>query len=110
MSGDKPKCSVPQCQKPVYARDLCSAHYQRFLKYGHPKADEPISKRGRNWKPKLHPDLENLRKQYDTYRIIAPSTTCRYMGCSKPVWSYGFCESHGREYERQLRQNMKGDD
>lgn len=29
-------CSIPDCDKPIEARELCTTHYRRLLKYGDP--------------------------------------------------------------------------
>lgn len=36
------KCSVPNCDKPLRAKGLCGAHYQRRQKTGSERANEPI--------------------------------------------------------------------
>ncbi len=34
-------CSIPDCNKPHYGRGYCSAHYERFKKYGNPLGGGP---------------------------------------------------------------------
>lgn len=38
-------CSIPNCDKPSRHRDWCSAHYQRWLKYGDPLLGGPSRNR-----------------------------------------------------------------
>lgn len=42
-------CTYGECPKPVKARELCAAHYRRFMLYGHP--GEGQEKAGRPAKP-----------------------------------------------------------
>jgi hypothetical protein len=35
-------CSVDDCLRDAYARQLCKVHYRRFLAKGDPLADKPI--------------------------------------------------------------------
>src|SRR4051794_9840977 len=38
-------CAVPDCDKPVYAKDLCNTHYKRKRRTGDVQAERPIGER-----------------------------------------------------------------
>lgn len=59
-------CSVINCNKPVYARDLCEMHRARYRRYGDPLGQPP---------PR-------------------PKKTCSIAGCSKRATQRGWCGAH----------------
>ena len=66
-------CSVETCDRAVYAKGLCNAHYRRQLRHGDVFAHVPIGRSAR---------------------------TCSVEGCEERVDSDGWCHGH---YQRRLR-------
>lgn len=62
----RPICSIPNCDKPKWGRDLCRSHLRRFNLYGHPLG-EP------------RPYVCGI---------------CEIDGCCKPRKSKGLCDAH----------------
>lgn len=62
----KSLCSIPNCNKPSWARGWCSNHYQRWRLYGDPIAPS----RAR------------------------PRETCSVPECHVPCYGHGFCSAH----------------
>lgn len=46
MSNADQVCEVEGCERVVYSRGYCNAHYQRLLRYGDLKLDKPLRKHG----------------------------------------------------------------
>lgn len=61
-------CSLDDCDRPVLARKLCKAHWQRLRAYGDPLGGKPIRKR--------------------------PRLKCHIVGCSNISVVKGFCDEH----------------
>lgn len=49
MASSDPHCKATQCTAPIRARGLCSAHYNRFARYGDYERRRPIAKWSRNF-------------------------------------------------------------
>jgi hypothetical protein len=73
MSEMTMTCSVNECAAPVRARELCSAHYQRWRKYGDPLGSAPRRER----------------------------PTCSVKGCGRPHEARGFCIMHVTRLRRR---------
>ncbi|MGH3440649.1 MAG: HNH endonuclease signature motif containing protein [Nitriliruptorales bacterium] len=69
-------CSVESCERPVFSRGWCSAHYFRWKRHGDVQADVP-AKEPRRQKP-----------------------ICGVDGCERPRYSRGWCEMHYRRVQR----------
>lgn len=61
-------CSVEICHRPAHRAGLCNAHYQRLLKHGDVRADQPV--------------------------LARTGGACRVDGCSKPLAARGCCSTH----------------
>lgn len=66
-------CSVDGCDKPVFGRGFCRAHYNRFQRHGDPLAG------------RISPD---------------PSRICSISACGKPVVARGLCSGHYKRLRR----------
>lgn len=62
-------CAAPDCDRPVLASGLCSAHYRRKRVLGDLATDKPI-------------------------RGYAPGNACQVAGCEKAVAAHGVCGTH----------------
>lgn len=89
----KATCSIDDCPKPRLSRGWCSAHYQRWKKYGDPtfhpapkvceKCNLPAIARG------LCPT------HYAAHRRNGGlGRTCSIDGCDHPHFGHGWCEMH----------------
>lgn len=66
MSRPKKVCSFPECECPVLALGLCSAHYQQL-------------KKGKELRP-----IQRFQK----------FSSCQFPGCPDAVYEYGLCRGH----------------
>lgn len=64
-------CSVPACDRSVFARGYCRAHYARFQRYGSPTGAPP---------PR--------------------PTICSVDGCGQKRWQHGYCVKHFARWRR----------
>ncbi|HVM15180.1 MAG TPA: HNH endonuclease [Egibacteraceae bacterium] len=69
------RCSVERCERPVFCRSWCSAHYFRWKKHGDVRADVPVGG-------------------------APPPAGCELEACERRPYSGGLCEMH---YRRRLR-------
>lgn len=65
-------CEVDGCDRKVYAKGLCSRHYQKLRKYGNPTEDR----------------TGNIG-QYER-----PDRRCSLDGCDRKHYGNGYCERH----------------
>lgn len=111
-------CSIPTCNRHVYARDWCRTHYRRWHTHGSPQADVPVktqvkSKAGN--RPICERDgcdrrihAKGLCKQHYTAvrnrlraerrRLLRQQRRCKEQGCEGPYYARGRCRPH---YQRQ---------
>lgn len=75
-------CSVEACDRTVYTRDLCEAHYRRLQRTGKIRPDVPIGSRTR--------------------------AVCSVTGCTKPVDANELCHGHDQRLRRtgQLQEQL----
>lgn len=71
-------CSVERCERPVFCRGWCSAHYFRWKKHGDVRSDVPVGRAG----------------------APAAPAACEVDACERRHYSGGLCEMH---YRRRLR-------
>lgn len=71
-------CSVPECDRPINARELCKSHYYRWSRYGDPLGTPPP----RTPRPP---------------KIKAP---CTIDGCDLLQYGRGWCENHYARWRR----------
>lgn len=71
-------CSVETCDRPVYCRGWCSAHYSRWKRGGDIQADVPIENR----------------------ESAGPKPPCGVDGCDGPRYSRGWCQKHYKRVQR----------
>lgn len=68
-------CSIETCDRPIYAKGLCSMHYQRMWKYGTTELSRPAVRR-----------------------------SCTVEGCDRPYLANGLCKMHyTRLYRWRIR-------
>lgn len=67
-------CSIPDCDKPLYGRGWCRAHYKRWTRHGDPLAGGPT-------------------------KIRNPGP-CLIDGCDKPAKRHGWCYAHFGRWKR----------
>jgi hypothetical protein len=79
-STDKPACSVDGCEKPVLARGMCGAHYQRWYSYDR-RGHEPRGKSGRA-------------------TLSGRLVICREWQCPFPEYAKGLCRKHHEQRRR----------
>lgn len=72
--SDKPRCGVPECERPLYARDLCNVHYNRMRRTG---------------------ALQTTRPQRQRY--------CMREGCGSIPFLSGLCHRHWLEHRNAAR-------
>ena len=89
-------CKIDECNRPHYARGLCSLHYQRWFNHGDPLYAKPLRKCKVEGciRPVEARGLCNThyRRWYRHNRIGA--TPCSIEGCEKPVEARGWCQMH----------------
>lgn len=68
-------CSKDDCDKPVFARKLCAAHYSRLMRYG---------------------DTDTVHKQYESY--VKPQ--CSVDGCGRDTIAQGYCTKHYQRWKK----------
>lgn len=67
-------CSTPGCNKPVKAKNVCSACYNRQWRLAHPEADGK--------------------------RIRKPQQPCTFPECGRPRYAAGICAGHYMQQRR----------
>lgn len=65
------KCSVPECEKPGLAKELCRMHYYRIKRTGQVGDAKPL-----------------------VIVTAKPNKGCAAEGCGRPHFAHGFCRSH----------------
>lgn len=70
----KRTCSIPNCERPCYAKDFCNLHYNRQRNNGDPLTIQQVYK--------------------------ADSDTCKVEGCELGYHAQGYCKTH---YTRMYR-------
>ncbi|GAB2701737.1 hypothetical protein GCM10027018_21580 [Paenibacillus thermoaerophilus] len=70
-------CQVEGCNKPVKAKQLCSAHHQRMLRNGHPTASRP--------------------------RVKKEPKPCQWPKCERHAVAKGLCSKHYYLHRIQLK-------
>lgn len=73
-------CEIPDCGRPVVAKNLCGTHWNRVRRWGDARADQPITKRGRG----------------ATYE----PRQCSVEECGDAVRTRGMCSSHYNQWRR----------
>lgn len=67
-------CSIEDCERKVYARGWCAAHWQRNRRYGDPLGGGPMQ--------------------------LPPGTECSVEGCHRGVAARGWCLTHYYRWKR----------
>src|SRR5690242_13813542 len=110
------ECSVDGCEKRVQRRSYCSAHYQRFMKYGNPTEGGVMRDGSRQSEPCVIEHCESRRfarsmcslhygrwrKHGDPLRTpeAKEPASCSIAGCSDGAMSRGYCASHYGKWRR----------
>lgn len=108
-------CSIPTCDRYVYARNWCRTHYRRWHTYGDPQADVPIKVKAQVGKrPICERDgchrrshgkgLCKTHYNADRKRLLRQQRRCKKPGCEGPYYARGLCRSH---YHRQYKATHK---
>ena len=70
-------CSIDGCDKPLQAKEMCSAHYYRARRYGNPLEGGPV-------------------------RRSTKSVFCKLEGCNEPSKTRDLCQKHySRDYHKR---------
>jgi hypothetical protein len=69
-----PKCGVPRCSRPHYARGVCRPHYERF-RNGRANPTKQIGKQPQ-------------------WLFVQPQTGCAVPGCENAFYALSVCQSH----------------
>lgn len=80
-------CKFDGCTRPHYGHGYCSAHWQRWRKFG----DAGMVYDGR------------FKKGADARRLSRPPTICSEKGCDRHVASCGMCRLHWGRRDRRRR-------
>jgi 5-methylcytosine-specific restriction endonuclease McrA len=115
-------CSAKHCDRDVRCKSLCNLHYIRFLKYGDPLEDMPVSGSGskktalvcsvadcgRPFKGRGLCNMHLIRlRRKGTINAEVPGQIyvkiCQADSCNKKPHASGFCSKHLRRY------NLYGD-
>lgn len=78
MAANKGTCKATGCDREVYAKDLCSKHYNQVRLNG-----------------RLIPERE--RRTYSDNE-----TTCEEHGCDRPIIAKGLCMTHYQALRRSM--------
>lgn len=105
-------CKINNCDRPHLARGFCSAHYERWHKYGDPLGGAKFRKPR---SPNIECQVEGCHKRHKTMGLCPMHYqrqrvggtldldygTCRGIDCAKPaVNPHGFCRFHLLRFKR----------
>lgn len=82
----KAECSVTECERKVLARDYCSVHYARFMKYGIEGISGHVIKNCTHCNIEMKLNVKNAQSKYcskecEKNEILKNSPICRVDGC-----------------------------
>ena len=98
------ECSIPECNKPLFARRWCAAHYTRWKRHGDPlKGSSPKIRNHLCGKEDCsEPHHANGLCQHHHWRQYKrpPTGVCSIEDCTQPAYRRGWCNTHYTHWYR----------
>lgn len=93
-------CAILGCDRDVYAKHFCNAHYQR---------DRYLAKKGVKSETSFHLWLGLMHESFARSRVRPDGKfyDCSFHGCFKPVYAKGMCQSHYIKKRKEINKRKE---